>query len=643
MAAGTQTGAGGTGAGADPTLVNASDDAAPGTRALGASLEVIVPEPPDEALPAGTMVGEFHIIRKLPKGAMGAVYEAVHPVIGKQAAVKVIARRLSSDATSVARFVQEARSVNQIGHVNIVDIFAFGELGDGRPYYVMEWLQGESLYDRLARGALDLQEALEILDPIADALEAAHEKGVVHRDLKPDNVFLVEVRHNRRVVKLFDFGIAKLRGSHASAPEPTQTGMIMGTPGYISPEQARGKSVDHRTDIYALGCMAFQMVTGRLPFPAESAMDMIALHLTQAPPRPSEQRPELSPALDQLIYKMMAKNVDDRPTLEHVRGVIAELFEQIGVASKSTTGDPRKAAFKPKLITPPVGVFVSLPGADPQGPEALMATAAPGELASGDALPVPSSGHMRVHRAGGGGLSARFSDPSLPVPAQVVSAQSDAAMTPVRHGRGRGRRAFLVAGGVALGALAVALAASTRHPAPASSAKPGAKPPPASISAVAAVVPLGAAPARPAGPAAPIVPAAPRPGALIVQVEPANARVVLDGKTLTVIDGLVRVEIAPATPHIVLVEAPGHQAMQFDAEIGEGETMKVPVRLPRGSGKGKLAGLPSGTRLAPALPPDAAVAAPVDVPPAASPPDAAPQPPSPQKPKQDKNYTIDPF
>ncbi len=633
MGVGSHTG--GTGTGTDPTLVSASQpQVAPGLRgSRDAEYErEREREQADEALLAGTMVGEFHIIRRLPRGAMGAVYEAVHPVIGKQAAVKVIARRLSGDSTAVARFVQEARSVNQIGHVNIVDIFAFGELPDGRPYYVMEWLQGESLYDRLARGALDLQEALEILDPIADALEAAHEKGVVHRDLKPDNVFLVEVRHNRRLVKLFDFGIAKLHATHASAPEPTQTGMVMGTPGYISPEQARGRSVDHRTDVYALGCMAFQMVTGRLPFPAESAMDMIALHLTQPAPRASVQRPGVSAGLDDLIFAMMAKRVEDRPTLEHIRASIAEQLEQLGAAGKASTGDPRRATFKPKLVTPPAGVVVSLPGADPKGPEALMATAAPGELASGDALPTPSSGSMRVQRS-----TAKPSSASLlaTVGADAgASAQSTPSMTSASLRHAHARRAWLVAGGVAIGAIAVAFVAGVmrpraqREPAMAVAAATASRP------LVPAPVPAPVPPA--AAPPVAVVAAAPRPGALIVQVDPLDARVVLDGRALQVIDGLVRVEIAPATPHIVLVEAPGHQSMQFDAEVSEGETMKVPVRLARGSGKGRIDGLPSGTRRAPAAP----AAAPV--PPAAAPaapPDAGTKP----RPAGDKNYTIDPF
>src|SRR4051794_11538369 len=148
----------------------------------------------DVDLPAGTMVGEYRVEHKLGEGGMASVFAAVHPVIGKRAAVKVISRRLCADLHAVERFVQEARAVHQIAHPNIVDTFAFGTLPDGRAYYLMEWLPGESLGDRLARGPLPLADALAILDQICDALDAAHANGVVHRDLKPDNVMLIEGR-----------------------------------------------------------------------------------------------------------------------------------------------------------------------------------------------------------------------------------------------------------------------------------------------------------------------------------------------------------------------------------------------------------------------------------------------------------------
>jgi eukaryotic-like serine/threonine-protein kinase len=205
------------------------------------------------------MIGEYRVEGKLGEGGMASVFSALHPLIGKRVAIKVISRRLCADIHAVDRFIGEARTVNQIGHPNLVDIFAFGVLPDGRAYLVMEWLQGETLGERLARGRFAGPAALELLLQIVDALEAAHEKGVVHRDLKPANIFLVERAVTTTTtaaaitppplrVKLLDFGIAKLADSDASVPK-TRSGVAMGTAGYMSPEQARGKNVDHRTDI----------------------------------------------------------------------------------------------------------------------------------------------------------------------------------------------------------------------------------------------------------------------------------------------------------------------------------------------------------------------------------------------------------
>jgi len=195
----------------------------------------------DYDLEPGTALGEYRIEGKIGQGGMGVVFSAVHPLIGKRAAIKILKKELCADPHTLERFVDEARVVNEIGHPNIVDIFAFGEMPDGRSYFVMEWLKGETLRARIARGKLAPAEVGQIVRPLARALEAAHEKGVIHRDLKPDNVFLVDVRGEVATVKLLDFGIAKLaRNDHRV--EKTATGAIVGTPQYIAPEQAKGYS-----------------------------------------------------------------------------------------------------------------------------------------------------------------------------------------------------------------------------------------------------------------------------------------------------------------------------------------------------------------------------------------------------------------
>src|SRR5215831_1953368 len=272
----------------------------------------------------GTMVGEYRVEWKLGEGGMAEVFAATHPVIGKKAAIKVISPSLGADADCVERFIVEARAANEIGHPNIVDVFAFGQLADGRRYFVMEWLQGEPLSHRIDREPMKIGESCAILEQICDALEAAHEKGIVHRDLKPDNVFLVPVRGRGEQVKLLDFGIAKLIGRRSTTVRwKTEPDFVMGTPEYLSPEQARGRDVDHRTDIYALGVIAYEMLTGRVPFVAASAIDVIHMQIHDAPPR--LRRSGVPHALDRLIRQMLSKHPNERPTLAQVRRTVREV------------------------------------------------------------------------------------------------------------------------------------------------------------------------------------------------------------------------------------------------------------------------------------------------------------------------------
>ena len=271
-------------------------------------------------LTSGMMVGEYQIEGELGRGGMGRVYSAIHPVIAKRAAIKVLSPELSVNQEAVDRFVQEARSVNQIGHPNIVDIFAFGTMPDGRCFFVMEWLRGESLRDRMRKGVMPLADAMAFLETITLPLEAAHDVGIVHRDLKPDNVFLSDTKGAETQVKLLDFGIAKLLAPDAAGLH-TNTGNMIGTPAYMSPEQARGQGVDHRTDIYALGVMTYEMLTGRLIFPADSAADMIAKHLFEQPQPIRTLNSNVPPPLEALVMLMLAKSADQRPTLAAARDV----------------------------------------------------------------------------------------------------------------------------------------------------------------------------------------------------------------------------------------------------------------------------------------------------------------------------------
>ncbi len=289
------------------------------------------PTAPEDDLAPGTVIENFKVECTLGRGGMSTVYGAVHEVIGKRGAVKVLKRELCTDQKEVARFVQEARAVNQIGHVNIVDVFAFGTLPDGRSYLIMEWLVGQSLRARIRRGQLSRNEVRDITLDIVRALEATHAQQIIHRDLKPDNVFLVEAPGEKTRAKLLDFGVAKLNGE--GRHDRTRIGSMLGTPQYLAPEQARGEP-DHRSDIYALGVMLFEMAAGRPPFIGENALDVVAQHMTEPPPKLSTCVKGVSPELDALVDAMLAKEPADRPTLLRIRTEI----EGLGANRPKMTG-----------------------------------------------------------------------------------------------------------------------------------------------------------------------------------------------------------------------------------------------------------------------------------------------------------------
>jgi len=276
----------------------------------------------------GQKVGEYVIKGALGQGSMGLVYEAHHPLIGKRVAIKCLKRDVAANPEEAARLLAEARAANSIGHRGIVDIFGFGTLADGRQYFAMEFLVGEGLDARIARGPMEVGEALSLLEEILPPLAAAHAANVVHRDLKPSNIFIVRQPDGSTFVKLLDFGLAK------SSPFATPMGLMpqtnvarmLGTPAYMAPEQARGESVSARTDLYALGVIAFELFTGRPPFPAPNPFEVINQHLTRAPPRVSETRAGAPPALDEFVFKLMEKEPAARPaSAEEVREELAAL------------------------------------------------------------------------------------------------------------------------------------------------------------------------------------------------------------------------------------------------------------------------------------------------------------------------------
>jgi eukaryotic-like serine/threonine-protein kinase len=263
----------------------------------------------------GTTLGSYTIVERVGAGGMGEVYLAKHRRIERKAAIKLLLPALSSDPDIVARFFNEARATSLITHPGIVQIYDC-DVFENRAYIVMEYLEGANLNTVLTRhGHFDIPMAVWVTGQIAGALAAAHAKGIVHRDLKPENVFLAEdpLRPGTTVVKILDFGIAKL--TDRSGPSShTRTGSILGTPIYMAPEQCRGiTGVDHRADVYALGGMLFELLTGRPPFVKEAPGDLLIAHVSEPPPVPSSLMPAIPPELDRLVLRMLAKAPADRP------------------------------------------------------------------------------------------------------------------------------------------------------------------------------------------------------------------------------------------------------------------------------------------------------------------------------------------
>jgi eukaryotic-like serine/threonine-protein kinase len=277
----------------------------------------------------GAVLGSYRVLQKLGQGGMGAVYVGEHTLLGRKAAIKVLLPALSANQDIVQRFFNEARAATAINDAGIVQIFDFGYHTDGSAFIVMEYLEGEPLDGRLRRlGRLHANDAIRIVRQVATSLAAAHARGIIHRDLKPENIFLVkdaEVAGGERP-KILDFGIAKLSGD-AGSKVKTHTAAIMGTPWFMSPEQCRGAGqVDHRSDVYALGCVLFHLVTGTPPFDGEGTGDIIAAHLMTPPPAPSSRVPGVPPEVDQVVATCLAKSPDDRyPTMEVLASVLGQL------------------------------------------------------------------------------------------------------------------------------------------------------------------------------------------------------------------------------------------------------------------------------------------------------------------------------
>lgn len=285
----------------------------------------------------GEVLGSYRVDAQIGEGGMGVVYSATHELLGSKAAVKLLLPELSSNEQIVERFFNEAKAAAMTNHPGLITVFDFGYHESGSAYIVMEFLEGESLAARLKRPGLSNEFIVEFMRQVALALQSAHDHQIVHRDLKPDNLFLCPdpaLPLGLRV-KILDFGIAKLAGDVSSSVK-TRTGSMMGTPTYMAPEQCRGAGrVDHRADIYAMGCILFEMLAGRPPFRAEGVGEILGKHMYEAPPELRSLRPDVNQGMAMVVDRAIEKKSENRQ--QSVRELANDLAQAIGLDIRAST------------------------------------------------------------------------------------------------------------------------------------------------------------------------------------------------------------------------------------------------------------------------------------------------------------------
>ncbi|MBW2733005.1 MAG: serine/threonine protein kinase [Deltaproteobacteria bacterium] len=310
----------------------------------------------------GRQLGSYRLLSLLGAGGMGQVYKAEHVMLGRKVALKLLRPEYAVKRDAVHRFFQEARAVNAIGHENIVDITDYVELETGETFFIMELLEGQDLGDLLrdSEEPISLHHAMHIALAVCEALHAAHQTEIIHRDLKPDNIFIVTDARRLNFVKLLDFGVAKLQGeASGQASYQTVAGSVIGTPAYMSPEQASGLPVDCRTDIYSLGAILYEMFTGRPVFNAKSFGEFVVKHMNDQPipPRDLKGAPKIPIALEQVILRCLEKDPADRyPTVEALREDLARATATVETSLRLAEA-PRERRHRWVAIPVALGLF----------------------------------------------------------------------------------------------------------------------------------------------------------------------------------------------------------------------------------------------------------------------------------------------
>src|ERR1700680_2564488 len=288
------------------------------------------------ALASGTKLGPYEIVAPAGGGGMGEVYRARDARLNRDVAIKVLPAGFARDPERLRRFQQEAQAAAGANHPNILAVHDFGE-HDGSPYMITEFLEGETLRQRLRPGTLPVRKATDYAEQVARGLAAAHDKGIVHRDLKPENIFVT--RDGR--VKILDFGLAKLTRPEGTVPSDgvtmasqTEPGMVMGTAGYMSPEQVKGQNADHRSDLFSFGAILYEMLSGKRAFHGDTSVETISAILKQDPPELTEINRTVPPPLERIVRHCLEKNPEER--FQSARDVAFNLANLSEISSGST-------------------------------------------------------------------------------------------------------------------------------------------------------------------------------------------------------------------------------------------------------------------------------------------------------------------
>ncbi len=336
---------------------------------------------PDPYVGRAVLDGKFQIVQRIGAGGMGSVYRAEEPAMGREVAIKILHPKLKGRSDLVSRFRREARAMSQLKHPHTVRVFMYGELEDGSLYIVMEMLDGKNLNQTVRKdGPMDPARAIPIIVDACYALHEAHEMGIVHRDLKPENIFVCQQAGMKDYAKLLDFGLAKVTEAQMRPGSMilTQEGMVFGTPEFMSPEQARGQTIDARSDIYSLACILYEALTGKLPFTARTPMEYVGKHVTAAP-IPLNERVEgrtFPTGLGEVLEKALRKNPSERyQTAVELAEALAP-FAEGGSHSSGYADDAAPRTAKPSAVDAPAPPGVQQSARTPGKTEAAP-TAAP--------------------------------------------------------------------------------------------------------------------------------------------------------------------------------------------------------------------------------------------------------------------------